>query len=927
MNSWLRHSVIVIACALAALPAGAQSLLVRQGEITASTLTNVTSAALDTGRLVTAKRNGAGSLEVTTYDLVPGGTFTLLDTVTSTAIKDMSVTALSKTRFVTGTRQSDDSLLLTSWAVDSLGNITKLKTAAAGAILQIEVAALNPSRLVTITRGSTHIPKVIQWSVDGAGNFTRGTDFTDTAVAVADVSVTALSATRIVTAYRQTPSLTLLLTTWDVPVIGAVAKRDTISGITVTQSQIVTTASDRVVTAARRSTNGNLQLAAWDVDAAGNLVNSSNFESTPVVSLSLAPLGTTRVATVTRQPTTDAIKVTAWQVVDQIHMLDSLTGGGILLPNAVNLGMDRLVTPVILPDSTLKVIAWREASIGMLHISTGPFGSAITAGLTAAGSRSKEAAEPAAEAEENEAEEAREAAMVKAVSRRPISGGNKNVGAFDLIDANQTPTSPAPNLVFQPGIEGVDPMIAVGNQFMLVSQQGMVGFFDKSGNLLPTKWGGPTVVWTSQLFSPFWQPTLGGAVNRNNINLHLRFPLSTNPEMQCDATAASPSKPCVQEMYDTRVAFDRTNNRFVIVAAVRHSIWMGDMASDGTLLDPIVRRYFVVGVSRTEDPRDGFNAYINTETNYSDWPRVGLGNGVLIVAHAAAKSATDWKPMAYVFALSDMALGATEPRNWKIDPFQTNGGNLIPVTHLSANSGWNHMIHPNGATWDVFSFQNSASTFSALPPLRKTSVSITAALNGFTEGVVFRNGKLHVAGVTVKANRVVDASPEQDSLRLLRIPILSDANGFPLASRLASDGFLDFDYGVLAASDTVNWKFSYEQPSVAVNVNGDILVSFGRVPVNNLTPQEARYFIFRNATNNFEGSRLLKAGTSLLTTTYTDATTFTAVPYYHFGDDNYKDYIDFANAVVDPADDTTFWMTHEFSNGTNFIMTVGRVVP
>jgi hypothetical protein len=931
-------ALVFTAFTLMSFAAGAQSLLVRQGEISpAGTVSRVTTAALDNGRLVTALRNLAGSLEVTTWELVPAGTFTRLDTVvagTAGAIQDVAVAALSPSRFVTATQQNDNSLLLTSWGVNSAGNITRLKTAAAGPISQVALAALDSGSIVTLTRGSTNLPKIIQWSLDGFGTFTRGVEASDSSVPSLDVAVTALSPNRIATAYVQT-NQTLLVTTWSVTGRG-VAKKDTLAGAQVTDAQIVTAASDRVITGSRRL-NGNVQVAAWDVDPAGNLTAASSAETGPVVSLALAPLGTTRVATAVRQ-NDDTLKVIVWQVVDQVHQLDSVTGGPFLVPAAVNLGMDRLVTPVVLGGSTLKLIAWREASVGLLHVTTGPFGSAITAGLTAPGLKKnggeaaeaeERAAEKREEAEERAAEKKEEAEEAREASEsRGLANVLKNSGAFDLTDAAQGPASPAPNLVFEPGIEGVDPMIAVGKQFMLVSQQGAVGFFDKSGNRLPTKWGAPTLVSTSQLFSPLWQPMLNGVVNRNNINLHLRFPLSTSPEMKCDATAASPAKPCVQEMYDTRIAYDRTSDRFVIVAAVRHSIWMGEMASDGTPLDPWVRRYFVVAVSRTDDPRDGFQAYINTETNYSDGPRVGLGNGILIVAHGASKDVTDWKPMAYVFAISDMALGSAEPRNWKIDPFQTNGGSLLPVTHLSSSSGWNHMVHANDISLEVFSFQNSATTFSALPPLHKTSVDLTAKVDGFSEDIVFRNDKLHFVSVTKKAERIVNLAPAQYSARLVRVPLPLDADGFPKASNVIGEGFLDFDYGGRAASDVVNQRFSYDQPSLAVNADGDILVSFGRVPINSLTPQEVRYFIFRNATSDFEGSRLLKPGTGLLTFTYPDATTFTAVPYWHVADDdNGAHYIDFANAVVDPSDDTTFWMTHEFSNGSAFKMVVGRVLP
>jgi hypothetical protein len=44
---------------------------------------------------------------------------------------------------------------------------------------------------------------------------------------------------------------------------------------------------------------------------------------------------------------------------------------------------------------------------------------------------------------------------------------------------------------------------------------------------------------------------------------------------------------------------------------------------------------------------------------------------------------------------------------------------------------------------------------------------------------------------------------------------------------------------------------------------------------------------------------------------------------------NTASYIDYANVVVDPADDTSFWMVHEFADsaGPSFKMVAGKVTP
>ena len=175
--------------------------------------------------------------------------------------------------------------------------------------------------------------------------------------------------------------------------------------------------------------------------------------------------------------------------------------------------------------------------------------------------------------------------------------------------------------------------------------------------LAPGAGGAPTKLTLTQFFGGLIAPTNpDGSVNEGNINCHLG--LGPRPAIPCDSTnpplptdSWHPQDACVDEFYDARVFYRADDKRFVVVAHARNAIystadWMKKTQEDfddhrvtaagiQTLYNsgPEARRYIAIAVSRSEDPRDGFNEYITTTSNYADWPLAAVGENGIVAGH------------------------------------------------------------------------------------------------------------------------------------------------------------------------------------------------------------------------------------------------------------------------------------------------------
>src|SRR5262249_931651 len=128
-------------------------------------------------------------------------------------------------------------------------------------------------------------------------------------------------------------------------------------------------------------------------------------------------------------------------------------------------------------------------------------------------------------------------------------------------------TSPAAQPVLNPDLGGVDPMIAVGKDYVIVTEDHDIEFLNKTGEkagaqLDPLKGGGPTHISSSSFFSAFTaNKNSDGTVNRNNINRHLRLPPDSAFDKRCDPGDTAMPQPCINEFYDTRVTYDPYRER------------------------------------------------------------------------------------------------------------------------------------------------------------------------------------------------------------------------------------------------------------------------------------------------------------------------------------------------------------------------------
>jgi hypothetical protein len=489
------------------------------------------------------------------------------------------------------------------------------------------------------------------------------------------------------------------------------------------------------------------------------------------------------------------------------------------------------------------------------------------------------------------------------VHRRPQDGLN------DEASDAASESSPAFSTPIYPASGALDPMLAVGNQYLIVSDTGSLAFYDKQGHLLPDKNGMPGKVSTATFFSGFVAKTnADGSLNERNINLYLGFP------KPCD----SPDYPqtdtgkrfCISQFYDTRVYFDPTSKRFFIVCNSRHRLYIGDSVkneygtcgkyvdSDGNNVPTnqycdLTRRYVAFAVSKTEDPRDGFYQYILTETNYRDWPWLSVNGDAFVISHQGDDTITG--PVATVFSVSAIKNGVQHPPYFRYYTADVDGiKRVLPPTHYGP--GLTLLLGSNdNKGLRIFGFAPSNDMWTA-PKLLTASINFNDGLPSF-RGAVYRNDKLYlVSPLEVEAN----GDTKRYSVRVARIPLEKMGSSLS-ASKDSAKGFLDRFFGRNARSDAPGDRLSYEKISMAVNKNGDMFFGYRRNPFASANPlyPEARYTVWYANETKQRRSYLLRKGDAACTAK-----------------------IDYTTAVVDPSDDKTFWVALPYADSTGAYRTV-----
>ena len=400
-------------------------------------------------------------------------------------------------------------------------------------------------------------------------------------------------------------------------------------------------------------------------------------------------------------------------------------------------------------------------------------------------------------------------------------------------DPADTGTGESPGYAdrFDSGFGVADPMVAAGNQYLIVSDIGGMAFFDKQGEPLSVKNGMPTSMGFKDFFAGFIAKTNDdGSLNESNINLYLGVPKA------CD----SPDYPetygnrfCVGEFYDPRVTFDATSKRFFVIAQARHPLWNNsaygycgyysqresDVADKSkcaivkkgkcnTLVTStetcdLTRRYLAFAVSKTEDPRDGFHQYMVTQSNHRDWPWMAVNGNHFVTAHRGEYSThtgegEEDSAVATVFSVQALKSGEQHPPYFLYRSKSVDGvKSVLPATHHQNATGLTYLLgRSKGTRLDIFAFPQTSDPWTA-PTLLKTSVNLSTDKPKVV-GAVYRQGRIYlVDGKLVE----VGGRAARYSIRVVRIPVEKLGASLIKASSDPSKGFLDVAFGRNATSD------------------------------------------------------------------------------------------------------------------------------
>ena len=488
-------------------------------------------------------------------------------------------------------------------------------------------------------------------------------------------------------------------------------------------------------------------------------------------------------------------------------------------------------------------------------------------------------------------------------------------------------TSPAPGLTIErPG--ALDPMLAVGQHFIIESEAGGLRFLDKSGSLLPKHLGGvPVEPGIGAFFAGFTADTDGGgSFNYANINDFTGFP------HRCETYPATYGNHfCIGEFYDARVYFDRFSSRFWVISAARNPVWtsfddpkfhsehpgmcgfsqltLGDSPvknyTGDTGLCVQERRYVALAVSKTEDPRDGFHQYMLTDNLPADWPWMAVHGDHVVITHKGG-TPNGWPaslPVAEVLAAHDLLVGSRHPALYRLGPEDLGGRTwALAPTQPDEPDGPTVVLTQDGDNIGIYGIPAGGSGWSS-PGLIKAAVHLADAPSVFQ--ATRRAGKLYLVGPQV-VETLADGS-KRYSVHVVRLALEHTVGGF-YVSTAPTSAFLDLRFGRNALEDAPGDRISYVKPTLAVNEQGDMLFGYLRSPfvsAQALFP-EARYSYWRAVESRPRRSWRLRQG---------EAPT---AP---------KAKIDYLTAVVDPTDDTTFWVALAYVRADGQYDTVLARVP
>ncbi len=493
--------------------------------------------------------------------------------------------------------------------------------------------------------------------------------------------------------------------------------------------------------------------------------------------------------------------------------------------------------------------------------------------------------------------------------------------------------TPGPSGVYFPTIGNKDPMVAAGRNFVLTSQQGDIELFDKQGKRL--RFGADFSLSGYRLFADFVEPTARRTVNVNSFNGLNNCNDETLPQTR------SGERLCVAEVYDLRTYFDVEGDRFIVLGAIRNVLWTdiyldpdqpkrikdkkcrydkskakGDEVDTDENCD-MARRHIVFAISRTEDPRDGFYTYVIKDNNYRDFPWATLSGDNFVIAHKGDTMPDG--PVATVFSLKELREGNARPSYFNFHKGDVNGHRrvLLPDHYGGGLDGHTLLVagQPGLVNMRIFAFAAPTARFQK-PPVISTQLNVHIRFP-----IAYRDGYLHFV-----KSAYIDPAPDCDkclNVSYVRAPV-SIVNNKIVTSKNASQGFrVDHYFGKYKSGASRDIIYSYERPALAVNKNGDVLVSYIRYPIKTPPPglntPDAGYSIWYADESMPRSPATLIKGQAPLPPEF-DGDNIPVSPLGAF--------LDYATVTVDPVDDETFWIANGYvDNMRAYRMVLGKVEP
>jgi hypothetical protein len=826
----------------------AQSQIERVGDGSAGTVSDVVAASLRPNRVVTAVRNAAGNLQLIHWRAESDGSaVTQLGSLEAGSVGGMAIAAAGDERVVTAVQNSAGNLELITWDARLDGTLVRRGGAVAGRASNLSVATIGAGRVVTALTDDARKLRLISWALSDAGAWTRLDEATD--VEVDHTAIVAYEDDRLVTVSRRFTG-TLDVVTWSIAADGRLTRlaNATSEALVAPRATLV---GWRQLGIVGRTSAGALRVQTWDIDAADLPVRHQVASAGQATDATIGALGAAHLITAVRT-STGALRLIRWDAIDTLVRLGETDAGAASRLALVMLPDHRFVTAMRQGNGTLKLIAWHDQLVTLVRARTGPAMTAVGAGSDRSSRLARaEALLPRVERQPSLADD-------RAPVPRARAGVRLQPSTLDVEWGPALPDVSALWRTFEPTTQSAwwDPMVAAGPDRLTISNSHAFGFYDLDGAPLPSKAGEATTMSSAQFFRPLVAPTTPtGAPNRHSLNRHLGFRPGWTTGLRCDPTRPAPQpEPCVDEFYDSRAIYDPVSRRVVLLSAVRHSYGLSDDSARAT--DPMVRRYLAFAVSRTEDPRDGFWMYATTEQNYSDWPRVTVAEGMLVIAHNRHTHPRDYegtRPAVYLFRLTDLAQGRPYPASRKLLRHEV-GGNVKPVVPYGASPGWAMLLRQDDAKLALLSLRG-ITDWTQAPVLKRDSITAASALPFMGVAPIVRDGRLYFAGHAEVAAATGTQRPRY-GMRLLRLPLTGLAS-HPRMDETTAGGALD---RCLVCDGTGNR--TAEVPSIGVTADGSMVIGFGlsSVTLTDSLPPEARYVVLGASAATAEPSVLIRAG-------------------------------------------------------------------